>query len=264
MSVASSNGDNGSVSGGDTDSEAESGNVSDCGSIRSTASATGGSNAASSASTPSTTTGAMLFSVVGGKMSEGINFSDDLARAVVVVGLPFPNPSDLELKERLTYLDSRAGSANGGGSGGKEYYENLCMRAVNQSIGRSIRHARDHAVIVLLDHRYATPRIKSKLPGWIADRVTDHAVWNTVAATVGAFFRHKREQQQQLQQGAAASASGHGAAVAASTTAVARPFGARPASSTEGSSSNAPTDGRSSSFKPLQPNNGSAFRPLPR
>jgi len=129
--------------------------------------------------------GAMLFCVIGGKMSEGINFSDDLARAVVVVGLPYPNPTDPELRERMAYLDKRGA----GGARGAEYYENLCMRAVNQSIGRSIRHAKDHAAILLLDGRYSQARIKSKLPGWIGDHVTDCASWGRVVASTAEFFR---------------------------------------------------------------------------
>ena len=115
--------------------------------------------------------GAILFSVVGAKMSEGINFSDGLARCVIMVGLPFPDKSDPELLQKIAYLDEqererkrqhqerqdgrRKLTKNGvmlpksslrGGSNnlsmstaGTEYYENLCMRAVNQSIGRSIR-----------------------------------------------------------------------------------------------------------------------------
>ena len=164
--------------------------------------------------------GALLFSVVGGKMSEGINFSDDLARCVVVVGLPYPNAQDPELMERMKYLDRRAAAAaaaaNSAGSiatttstltAGREYYENVTMRAVNQAIGRSIRHAADYASIVLLDGRYTGARVKSKLPGWIGDRVNDAPTWGTVAAGVASFFRRRKQQQEAV---AAAAAAGAG------------------------------------------------------
>jgi Helicase C-terminal domain len=153
--------------------------------------------------------GAILFAVVGGKMSEGINFCDDLARLVAVVGLPFPNANDPELKERMAYLDSTAGknSFTGAGGGslnsngssssspGQEYYENLCMRAVNQSIGRAIRHSKDYATIALLDARYSTPRIRSKLPKWINSRVVQCSTWQPVVPQIQGFFRYHRERQ---------------------------------------------------------------------
>lgn len=75
-------------------------------------------------------------------MSEGLNFSDNLARAVVVVGLPFANMGSVELKERMRFVKeldekSRPGSVDSKGKdAGMELYENLCMKAVNQSIGR--------------------------------------------------------------------------------------------------------------------------------
>jgi chromosome transmission fidelity protein 1 len=67
---------------------------------------------------------------------------------VVLIGLPYPNRSDPILREKLHYLEMK----NGKGAG-QQYYETLCMRAVNQAIGRAIRHKNDYAAIVLIDTR---------------------------------------------------------------------------------------------------------------
>jgi chromosome transmission fidelity protein 1 len=111
--------------------------------------------------------GAILFSVMGGKMSEGINFADDRARCVLIVGLPYPDITDPILREKMQSLDKNATNA-GNGITGQVYYQNLCMRTVNQSVGRAIRHANDYAAIVLADFRYATDtRIWRGLPQWL-------------------------------------------------------------------------------------------------
>ncbi|XP_021777703.2 ATP-dependent DNA helicase DDX11 isoform X1 [Papio anubis] len=129
-------------------------------------------------------TGALLLSVVGGKMSEGINFSDNLGRCVVMVGMPFPNIRSPELQEKMAYLDQTLPRAPGQAPPGKNLVENLCMKAVNQSIGRAIRHQKDFASIVLLDQRYARPPVLAKLPAWIRARVEVKATFGPAIAAV--------------------------------------------------------------------------------
>ncbi|KAF8461097.1 helicase C-terminal domain-containing protein, partial [Kalaharituber pfeilii] len=128
--------------------------------------------------------GGLLFSVVGGKMSEGINFNDSLGRGVLMVGLPFPNSQSAEWRAKLEHVEKATG---------REFYENACMRAVNQSIGRAIRHQHDYAVIVLLDQRYSLPRITTKLPKWIRDSVVngEKQPFTKLMSSTSAFFRAK-------------------------------------------------------------------------
>ena len=132
--------------------------------------------------------GALLLSVVGGKLSEGLNFADDLGRAVIVVGLPYPSRHSPELQERMRHLDATltAGAGN-------EYYENLCMKAVNQCIGRSVRHIRDYACVLLLDERYGGERIQQKLPKWIARSLQQPQTFGAMQSAIARFFRLKKE-----------------------------------------------------------------------
>ena len=41
--------------------------------------------------------GAILVSVCRGKVSEGYDFNDELARAVMIIGLPYPNIGDTKI-----------------------------------------------------------------------------------------------------------------------------------------------------------------------
>lgn len=144
--------------------------------------------------------GGLLLSVIGGKMSEGINFSDKLGRGVIVVGLPFPNIQNAQWKAKLEYIEKstvdQGGSKDAGKAAGREFYENACMRAVNQSIGRAIRHQNDFATIILLDRRYKSERITSKLPGWIRQSVVrskGDESFQDVIISLEAFFQSKSD-----------------------------------------------------------------------
>ena len=109
----------------------------------------------------------ILFSVAGGKLSEGINFSDNLARICIIVGLPYPNKNSTEMIEKCKYYDS----LNSKLINGKKYYENWWWKVINQSIGRAIRHRNDYAAILLIDQRYTYDGIRDKLPTWISTRM---------------------------------------------------------------------------------------------
>ncbi|KAN0087763.1 Helicase C-terminal domain containing protein [Tylopilus felleus] len=143
-------------------------------------------------------TGAILFAVVGGKLSEGLNFSDELARAVIVIGLPFANKNSPELQERMRYaneVEKKLGTKRHPGSkdAASELYENMCMSAVNQSIGRAIRHRTDWASLILVDRRYCSASIQNKLPAWIRDGVSVCDGFGQTMKQLSQFYRERKQ-----------------------------------------------------------------------
>ena len=132
-------------------------------------------------------TGAMIFCVMGGKLSEGVNFNDHLARCVVVVGMPYPNPQDPLLRLKMDYV-----SKDGDKSKGQLLYQSLCMRSVNQSIGRCVRHIADYATVVLLDARYRSPGVAAKLPRWMQPSLIHAEDFASCLSSVKTFFSEKR------------------------------------------------------------------------
>lgn len=57
------------------------------------------------------------------------------------------------------------------------------MKAVNQCIGRAVRHREDYATVLLLDGRYARQNTLRLLPGWIQGSLqTHHKMGPAIAA----------------------------------------------------------------------------------
>lgn len=142
--------------------------------------------------------GAILFAVVGGNLSEGINFQDNLCRAVVMTGLPFPNVFSGEMVVKRKHLERKiiknGGSQQDAAEATRDFYETICMKAVNQSIGRAIRHAHDYAIIYLLDKRYGSQRIQKKLSHWVSKRHQSQSKVNEIMIGTEEFFSsHNRK-----------------------------------------------------------------------
>ena len=97
--------------------------------------------------------GAMLLGVIRGKSAEGLDFKNDSARAVIIVGLPYPPFKDKRIQTKKDFLDHRVKMKLGTLSG-NSWYTLQAYRAVNQAAGRVIRHTKDHGAVLFLDARY--------------------------------------------------------------------------------------------------------------
>uniref|UniRef100_UPI00398E9560 regulator of telomere elongation helicase 1 isoform X2 n=1 Tax=Pristiophorus japonicus TaxID=55135 RepID=UPI00398E9560 len=135
--------------------------------------------------------GACFYAVCRGKASEGLDFADMNGRGVIVTGLPFPPRMDPRVVLKMQFLDEMRVKCVGNVRhlSGQEWYRQQASRAVNQAIGRVIRHRNDYGAIFLCDHRFMGAEVRSQLPLWVRPHVKAYDNFGHIIRDVSQFFR---------------------------------------------------------------------------
>jgi DNA excision repair protein ERCC-2 len=108
--------------------------------------------------------GRVLLAVIGGRLSEGIDFPDEALEVVVVAGIPYPKPT-ARTKALVEFFEAKFGR-------GWEYaVEVPTARKLAQAAGRAIRGPTDIGAAAILDYRAG--QFSNRLPGLL--RIDDPA-----------------------------------------------------------------------------------------
>lgn len=137
----------------------------------------------------SATKGAAFFAVCRGKVSEGLDFADMNGRAVVITGLPYPPRHNARVKLKMDFLDEVKNKRTFQGLSGKDWYQQQASRAVNQAVGRVLRHKDDYGAIILCDERFCYANNVAELPLWVKPYVKKYNNFGEVQRHLTQFFR---------------------------------------------------------------------------
>ncbi|XP_063703701.1 regulator of telomere elongation helicase 1 homolog [Culicoides brevitarsis] len=134
--------------------------------------------------------GAIFMAVCRGKVSEGLDFADMNGRGVIITGLPFPPVKDPRVVLKRRYLEENRTRENEILSGA-EWYGLEATRAVNQAIGRVIRHKDDYGAILLCDQRFNDRRQKDQLSKWLQGHLQQsfNPGFGTIMKELSMFFK---------------------------------------------------------------------------
>ncbi|CAI9114101.1 OLC1v1014741C1 [Oldenlandia corymbosa var. corymbosa] len=136
--------------------------------------------------------GAVFFAVCRGKVSEGLDFADHAGRAVIVTGLPFATRTDPKVRLKREFLDESARLQPSGRKvlTGEEWYSQQASRAVNQSVGRVIRHRHDYGAIIFCDERFLSSNRQSEISLWIQPHIKSYSKFGDIVFNLTRFFRN--------------------------------------------------------------------------
>lgn len=92
-------------------------------------------------------------------MTEGVDLPDDLSRFQIIIKLPYPSLADKSLAKRIKR--------------DPWYYDYLTARSFVQSLGRSVRHDKDHCVTYVLDGLFPMfmRKCSDTIPQYIKDAI---------------------------------------------------------------------------------------------
>jgi DNA excision repair protein ERCC-2 len=128
--------------------------------------------------------GAVFLGVQGGRTSEGVDFPGNQMDSVIVVGVPYAEPTP-RVKAQIDYYEKCFPGL------GREYgYILPAMKKASQAAGRPIRTLEDKGAIVFLDYRFSTNYCRNFLPSWITNSMKvlpDKR--DVLAVAVSDFFR---------------------------------------------------------------------------
>nr|XP_005911394.1 PREDICTED: regulator of telomere elongation helicase 1 [Bos mutus] len=159
--------------------------------------------------------GAIFLAVCRGKASEGLDFADVNGRGVIVTGLPYPPRMDPRVLLKMQFLDEMKAQSGAGGQflSGHDWYRQQASRAVNQAIGRVIRHRHDYGAVFLCDHRFAHADTRAQLPSWVRPHVKVYDSFGHVIRDVAQFFRVAQKTMPEPAPRAAAPSLGEGGGI---------------------------------------------------
>jgi DNA excision repair protein ERCC-2 len=129
--------------------------------------------------------GAVFLGVQGGRTSEGVDFPGKQMESVVVVGVPYAEPTP-RVKAQIEYYDKRFPGL------GREYgYILPAMKKASQAAGRPIRTLEDRGAIIFLDYRFSTAYCRGFLPSWITNGMKVlSSEKGVLAKEISNFFNH--------------------------------------------------------------------------
>ncbi|VDO21825.1 unnamed protein product [Schistosoma margrebowiei] len=130
--------------------------------------------------------GAVLLSVVRGRVSEGIDFDHHLGRCVIMFGVPYVYTQSRIFKARLDFLREQYNVRP------NEFITFDAMRHAAQCLGRAIRGKSDYGIMILADKRYARADKRFKLPGWIQSQLQDAFINLSIEESIQASRRFLR------------------------------------------------------------------------